>query len=38
METERAAQKVVSLPMYPGLSESELETVIDAMEAFGRAH
>ena len=37
MGTERAAQEIISLPTYPGLTGSELETVIDAIEAFGRA-
>ena len=36
METERAAQEIISLPMYPRLTGLELETVIDAIQAFGR--
>ncbi|MDA2928784.1 DegT/DnrJ/EryC1/StrS family aminotransferase [Acidobacteria bacterium AH-259-O06] len=33
-ETERVAQEVISLPIYPELSERALQTVIDAVEAF----
>lgn len=33
-ETERAAREVLSLPMYPELSETELQTVIGAVQAF----
>ncbi|MBN1440852.1 MAG: DegT/DnrJ/EryC1/StrS family aminotransferase [Anaerolineales bacterium] len=33
-ETERAAQEVLSLPMFPGLREDEIRTVIDAVNGF----
>jgi dTDP-4-amino-4,6-dideoxygalactose transaminase len=33
-ETERAAHEVLSLPMYPELADSDLRTVITAMQAF----
>lgn len=33
-ETERLADRALSLPMYPGLSESELQTVISAIQSF----
>ena len=33
-ETERVAQEVLSLPIYPELSEIELQTVIEAIKAF----
>jgi dTDP-4-amino-4,6-dideoxygalactose transaminase len=33
-ETERAAREVLSLPIYPELGESELETVIEGIRAF----
>lgn len=35
-ETERAAREVLSLPMYPELAKPELETVVDAVQAFYR--
>jgi len=35
--TDRAARRSVSLPMYPGLSENDQATVIDAVRtAFAR--
>ena len=38
-ETERAAHEVLSLPMYPELSETELQAVIATIQAFyGRCH
>ena len=33
-ETERAAREVLSLPIYPELSESELGMVIEGIRAF----
>lgn len=33
-ETERVAQEVISLPIYPELSDTALQTVIDAVETF----
>jgi dTDP-4-amino-4,6-dideoxygalactose transaminase len=33
-ETERAAREVLSLPMYPELNETELQTVIRAVQSF----
>lgn len=33
-ETERLAQEVISLPMYPELSEAEQQTVVEAVAAF----
>lgn len=33
-ESERAAREVLSLPVYPGLSEAEQDAVIDAVESF----
>ncbi len=33
-ETERAAREVISLPMYPELSESELKQVVSALLEF----
>jgi dTDP-4-amino-4,6-dideoxygalactose transaminase len=33
-ETERAAREVLSLPMYPELLESELESVVQALRKF----
>lgn len=35
-ETERAAAEVLSLPMYPELSESEVQHMIGAIRAFRR--
>lgn len=35
-ETERAAREVLSLPMYPELSEAEVRVVIDAIARFER--
>jgi len=38
-ETERAARQVLSLPMYPEVSESDLQTVVEAVQAFrGKCH
>jgi len=38
-ETERAAREVLSLPMFPELGETEVETVIATIQAFhGRYH
>lgn len=34
VETERAAQEVLSLPMYPELRESDIATVVDAIRSF----
>ncbi len=34
-ETERAAREVVSLPIYPELTQAEQQQVIDAVQAFG---
>jgi dTDP-4-amino-4,6-dideoxygalactose transaminase len=34
METERAASEVLSLPMYPGLSKAEVQSVIEAVKTF----
>ena len=37
--TERAAREVLSLPMYPELSETELQMVVGAIQSFwGRYH
>jgi len=36
--TDRAARRSVSLPMYPGLSESDQATVIDAVRAAFARH
>lgn len=33
-ETERAAREVLSLPMYPELSEAEIDSVIRAVQGF----
>lgn len=33
-ETERAAREVLSLPIYPELKESEMQTVIEAIRCF----
>ncbi|HEY3131659.1 MAG TPA: DegT/DnrJ/EryC1/StrS family aminotransferase [Acidobacteriota bacterium] len=33
-ETERAAIEVLSLPLYPELSQQEMETVVEAVHAF----
>lgn len=33
-ETERASQEILSLPMYPGLSASEQEKVVELIRAF----
>lgn len=35
-ETERAAQEVLSLPMYPELGEAEVQTVVDVIRLFER--
>ena len=37
-ETERAAREVLSLPMYPELSEIELHMVVEACQSFWRRH
>jgi len=37
-ETERAAREVLSLPMYPELSEKELQMVIGAVQSFWERH
>jgi len=34
-ETERAAREVLSLPIYPGLTDGEVTTVIESIRAFG---
>jgi dTDP-4-amino-4,6-dideoxygalactose transaminase len=34
LETERAAQKVLSLPIYPELSQTDIQAVIDAVKTF----
>jgi dTDP-4-amino-4,6-dideoxygalactose transaminase len=34
METKRAAQEVLSLPIYPELTEADLEAVINAVRTF----
>ncbi len=34
--TERAAREVLSLPLYPELRESELQTVVESIRAFVR--
>lgn len=34
LETERAAKEVLSLPMYPELSESEIQTVAEVIQVF----
>ena len=36
-ETQRAAEEVVSLPVYPSLTEQELSTVIETVNALARA-
>jgi dTDP-4-amino-4,6-dideoxygalactose transaminase len=33
-ESERAAQQVLSLPVHPGLSQEDLETIVAAVEAL----
>jgi len=35
--TERAAREVLSLPVYPELSDSEQDAVVDAIESFCQA-
>jgi dTDP-4-amino-4,6-dideoxygalactose transaminase len=37
-ETERAAREVLSLPMYPELTEAEVQRVIQAIQDFERNH
>ena len=34
--TERAAREVISLPVYPELTRSQLDRVIDVVRAFYR--
>lgn len=34
-ESERAANEVLSLPVHPGLSESDLQRIVQAMREFG---
>jgi dTDP-4-amino-4,6-dideoxygalactose transaminase len=36
-ETERAAREIVSLPMYPELSEQAVQTVVQAIKEFASA-
>jgi dTDP-4-amino-4,6-dideoxygalactose transaminase len=36
-ESERAAAEVLALPIYPGLSDTQVETVVEAVAAFYRA-
>ncbi|GAA2040787.1 DegT/DnrJ/EryC1/StrS family aminotransferase [Agromyces tropicus] len=36
-ETERAAREVLSLPVHPSLSESDLERIVDAVNALAKA-
>jgi dTDP-4-amino-4,6-dideoxygalactose transaminase len=33
-ESERAAREVVSLPVHPGLTQQDLETIVEAVEAL----
>jgi dTDP-4-amino-4,6-dideoxygalactose transaminase len=33
-ETERAAAEVLSLPVHPGLSQADLETIVAAVNEF----
>jgi hypothetical protein len=35
-ETERAAREIVSLPMYPELSEAEVRRVAEAVREFAQ--
>lgn len=35
--TESAAQQVLSLPVYPSLTEAELETIVEAVNAVAKA-
>lgn len=37
-QSERAAGEVLSLPLYPGLTDAEQQRVIEAVNAFSRAH
>jgi len=37
-ETERAAREVLSLPLYPGLTEAQQARVIEAVNAFTAVH
>ncbi|WP_395747514.1 DegT/DnrJ/EryC1/StrS family aminotransferase [Prosthecobacter sp.] len=37
LESERAAEMVISLPLHPYMSEDAVETVCEAMERFGHA-
>ena len=34
--TEKIAQEIVSLPFYPGISHTEINTVINAIQEFYR--
>jgi dTDP-4-amino-4,6-dideoxygalactose transaminase len=36
-ETESAASQVLSLPVYPSLTQAELETIVDAVNAVAKA-
>ncbi len=36
-ETERAAAEVISLPVHPSLTESDLDRIVDAVNAVARA-
>ncbi len=36
-ETEKAAKEVLSIPVYPSLSSSELETIVDSVNAVSRS-
>jgi dTDP-4-amino-4,6-dideoxygalactose transaminase len=36
-QTELAASQVLSLPVYPGLTEGELETIVEAVNAVAKA-
>ena len=37
-ESERSAKEVLSLPLYPGLTEAQQQRVIEAVNAFTAAH
>jgi dTDP-4-amino-4,6-dideoxygalactose transaminase len=34
LESERATQEVISLPVYPELTQSQLDEVIDGVRSF----